>query len=344
MAVPVTPAGAPSSREPPVAPGPPPSPAAAIPAVPAGASPPGAPLDEVMLAMDVVDTLRHADRLVERELGSEERDAALKERLRQLYAQQGIEVPDHILDEGVAALREDRFLYRPPPPGLGRNLALLWVRRGRWLRRAAVALGIVAVGWAGYHLAVERPAAERLAEDARELGETLPKGFAGEKARIAAISKNEAAVRQASDLAAEGEAARKAGDAALARQKLAALTRLRQTLEQSYTLRIIARPDQPSGVWRVPKANPAGKNYYILVEAIDADGKPVLLPVTSEETNQTSRVSVFGVRVDERTFNRVRADKQDDGIIQNNRFGEKRVGQLEPTYSFPTAGGAITQW
>ena len=58
-----------------------------------------APLDDVMLAMDVVDNLRHADQLVERELGTEERDRQLKERLRKLYAAQGIDVPEHILDE-----------------------------------------------------------------------------------------------------------------------------------------------------------------------------------------------------------------------------------------------------
>ena len=72
-----------------------------------------APLDDVMLAMDVVDNLRHADQLVERELRTEERDRQLKERLRKLYAAQGIDVPEHILDEGVAALHEDRFVYRP---------------------------------------------------------------------------------------------------------------------------------------------------------------------------------------------------------------------------------------
>ena len=66
--------------------------------------------------------------------------------------------------------------------------------------------------------------------------------------------------------------------------------------------------------------------------------------VTSQEDNQTAETSTFGIRVDERTFDRVRADKQDDGIIQNNRFGEKRVGYLEPKYDFPTPGGVILNW
>lgn len=317
----------------------------ASPAAPSGAAPAAAPpLDEMMLAMDVVDTLRHADGLVERELGSDERDRQMKERLRELYAQQGIDVPEHILDEGVAALREDRFLYRPPKPGLRRSLALAWVRRGRWLKGVAIAVAVAALGWGGYYAAIERPAARRAIEAARELAETLPKGIAAEQARIVAISKSDAATRQAADLAAAGEAALQAGDAATARQKLAALIQLRQTLEQRYVLRIISRPDQPSGVWRVPKANPAGRNYYLLVEAVDAEGRPVTLAVTSEEDNTTTRASTFGLRVDEKTFNRIRADKQDDGIIQNNRFGEKAVGQLEPTYLIPTTGGAITQW
>ena len=65
---------------------------------PAGA--PGKPsqsLDEVMLAMDVVDTLRHQENLVSRELSEQDRDAQLLQRLREIYRGQGIEVPDRIL-------------------------------------------------------------------------------------------------------------------------------------------------------------------------------------------------------------------------------------------------------
>ena len=53
-----------------------------------------APLDDVMLAMDVVDTLRHEETLVTRELGAADREAQLIERLRKIYHDQGIEVPE----------------------------------------------------------------------------------------------------------------------------------------------------------------------------------------------------------------------------------------------------------
>ena len=75
-----------------------------------------APLDDVMLAMDVVDTLRHNQDLVARELAGEARETQLIERLRTIYHQQGIEVTDAILKQGVAALEESRFVYTPPKP------------------------------------------------------------------------------------------------------------------------------------------------------------------------------------------------------------------------------------
>lgn len=301
-----------------------------------------APLDDVMLAMDVVDSLRHADKLVERELSTEERDRKLKERLRQLYAAQGIDVPEGILDEGVAALREDRFVYRSPAGSIGRSLALVWVRRGRWLRALAIAAGVLAAVAGGWYFAVKLPAERQVAEQTREITETLPRQLQTERDRVLAVSKVEQAKQQARELAADGQAALKAGDAAAARQKLTQLTALRERLEQSYVLRIVSKPQ--SAVWRVPRLNPAGRNYYILVEAVDSQGRPVALDVTSEEDNKTARVSTFGICVDQRTFDRTRADKEDDGNIQNNRFGEKQAGWLDPQYNFPTSGGAILQW
>lgn len=306
--------------------------------------PAGAPLDDVMLAMDVVDNLRHADRLVERELGADERDAEMKERLRKLYAAQGIDVPEHILDEGVAALREDRFAYSPRHSGLSRSLALVWVRRGKIFKVFAICAGILAALAGGWYFGVKLPAERQLAEQAREIAETLPRQVQTELNRILQISKVDTAKEQARALAASADAALKAGDAPAARQSLVQLTELRTQLERSYVLRIVSKSGQPSGVWRVPKANPSGRNYYILVEALDDKGQPVTLNVSSEEDNKTAQTSVFGVRVDEQTFNRVRDDKQDDGIIQNNRFGEKEVGTLVPKYNYPTLGGAILEW
>lgn len=319
--------------------------AAAVGAATASAGPPASapPLDDVMLAMDVVDTLRHADQLVERELSSEERGRQLKERLRQIYAAQGIAVSDAALDEGVRALQEERFAYKPAGAGFGRRLAMLWIHRGRWLRGVAVVIALAAVGVGGY--AVYAVQQQRAAVAQRqELSVSLPKALQDEVARISVIAKDPAAVAAAQTLQAEGLAAVKAGDAKAARGKVNDLQALRQKLEQSYVIRIVGRPGQPSGAFRIPDANPDARNYYLIVEAVDETGQPVTMQVTSEEDGRSERVSTWGLRVSQATFNRVRADKEDDGIIQNNRVGEKRRGFLEPEYTLPVLGGAILSW
>ncbi len=90
--------------------------------------------------------------------------------------------------------------------------------------------------------------------------------------------------------------------------------------------------------------NTGARNYYVIVEAIGSGGRRVSVPVESEETGVVQTVSTWGLRVDEDTFERVRQDKLDDGIIQDDTFGVKRAGFLEPDYEYPTTGDAITEW
>ena len=310
----------------------------------AAATSAAAPLDDVMMAMDVVDTLRHAEKLVERELSSDERARRLKERLRQIYTSQGLEVSDRILDEGVAALEDERFVYNPPELGASRWLAMMWIRRKSWGKAVAIGLIVLAVAGAGYYFGVKRPAERQMVEQTEALTVGLPRDFAAELDRIKAVSQVDRAVEVAERLVAEGVAAAKAGDLDAAKGKAAQLRALRQMLEQEYVIRIVARPGQQSGIFRVPDANPNARNYYLIVEAIDAGGRPVKVRVISEEQGKTGMVDIWGLRVSESAFAGVRADKQDDGIIQNNRVGEKRRGYLQPEYTIPVQGGAILEW
>ena len=290
------------------------------------------PLDDVMLAMDVVDTLRRRRQLVERELDEEGRELDLKERLRKIYSAQGIEVPDHILEEGVAGLNEDRFVYKPPERSLATRLAHLYVRRrvwGRWVLAGVAALGI---GWGVHYFAVVAPRA------------ALPGELTALHQSVVAAAQAEPARKLAGSYLARGQSALRDGDEKAARTMLTALEDLRGTLEQEYTLRIVSRPGEQSGFWRVPDDNPNARNYYLVVEALDARGAPVTVRVTNEETGKPERVSKWGLRVAEADFRRVAADKKDDGIVQNNRFGVKRRGHLEPEYEVPTTGAAATQW
>ncbi len=290
------------------------------------------PLDDMMLAMDVVDTLRRQERLVLRELDDAGREADLKQRLHKIYAQQGIEVPDHVLDQGVAALRQDRFTYKPPERSLATRLAYLYVTRGRWGKWVGGGLGVVILAFIGSYFAFVAPEAalsDKLSERHTELVE---------------LAASDNARDTAERLFNAGKTALRNEDRAAARQALAGLEDLRRVLEQEYTIQIVNRPGQRSGVWRVPDINTRARNYYIIVEAVDPAGRVLTVPVENEETGQTGRVEQWGLRVDEDTFEAVAADKQDNGIIERDRFGYKKRGRILPDYDIRTSGGAITQW
>jgi hypothetical protein len=318
------------------------------------ASPPDRPprdLDEVMLAMDVVDTLRHQESLVSRELSEEDRDAQLLKRLREIYRGQGIEVPDRILVEGVQALKEQRFAYTPPGPSFARTVARAWVNRGRIGRRLLTLLALLAFGWGAYQFGVVEPARQRAAQEQAEaernrieLASRLPAALEQGHEDVLREAQVPAARERADRLLVEGKTAIARGDAAGARQAISDLEVLRAELRREYVLRIVSRPGEPTGIWRVPERNPAGRNYYLIVEPVAPDGRILSVPVTSEEDGRTVTTSKWGVRVSEDMARQVERDKNDDGIVQRNRLGEKRRGQLDVDYLMPVLNGAIIQW
>lgn len=296
-------------------------------------------IDQVMLAMDVVDTLRHQQDLVDRELSSDERDRALIEKVKRMYASQGLEVTDEIIAEGVAALREDRFAYRPPPPRGSMWLARLYVNRGYWAKVGTVLAALILAGSLIYHFAYVRPESVKRSQLA-----VLPQKLAIQRKHLLNESKEDAARRQAEKLYADTLAALNSGNVEGAFKGSAALQQLQEQILREYEIRIVSKPGTPSGVWRQPQNRPGVRNYYLIVEAVTPKGERLTLPITSEEDGTTKNVQQWGIRVNSATFDKIRRDKTDDGIIQNNRLGVKERGYLNPQYLMPTTGGAITKW
>jgi len=122
------------------------------------------------------------------------------------------------------------------------------------------------------------------------------------------------------------------------------LAALRDELMRQYTLTIVSRVGESTGVWRRPPQGSLGRNYYLIVEAITPAGEKLSLPIRNEETGNIETVSKFGVRVPQDTFETVARDKRDDGIVQKSRFGVKRRGMLDVDYEMPFEGGFITKW
>lgn len=309
----------------------------------AGTAP--APLDDVMLAMDVVDTLRHREDLVSRELSEDAREAQLLSRLRQIYHQQGIEVPDAILREGVNALKESRFVYTPPAKSFGVSLARLYVGRRRW-GRWVTALVIAGMLGLGAYFFAYLPYTRAQAEAARiELAEGMPAQMDALYDTIYRETKVQTATARAEAIRARGKAAAAEGDRVNAVLAIAQLTELRDTLRQDYTLRVVNRDGVRSGFWTFPEINTEATNYYLVVEALDSQtGQALTLPIASEEDGTTESVALWGIRVPEAVYRAVEADKRDNGIIERNIVGVKAYGFLDVDYAVPVLGGQVTRW
>jgi hypothetical protein len=297
-----------------------------------------------MLAMDVVDTLRHQQDLVDRELNGEARAQALIERLRTLYREQGITVSDDVLKAGVKALGEKRFSYSPVPPGLMRALALFYVRRSIWLP-VLFATGLaLTIGLGGYYFGWVAFRDAQVVAAKTELTTTLPEAMDAVYASIFEETKVQQAVGEAEDLRTRGKAAAAEGDRAAAEGALADLRALSDRLRRDFTLRIVNQQGVKSGFWTFPEINTEATNYYIVVEAVGSDGRTLSLPIANEETGTVETVSRWGLRVPEATYRQIEADKRDNGIIENNIVGLKQYGFLDVDYAMPVLGGAVTRW
>ena len=157
-------------------------------------------------------------------------------------------------------------------------------------------------------------------------------------------TKVQQAVVEAEAIRTRGKAFAAEGNRVGAEEAVTDLTALRDLLRQEYSLRIVNRSDEKSGFWTFPEVNTDATNYYLVVEALNTDGDKLSLPILNEENGETEVVATWGVRVPETVYNAVVADKQDDGIIQNNELGRKSDGFLDVEYSVPVSGGAVTRW
>jgi type II secretory pathway component PulM len=268
------------------------------------------------------------------------------EKVRNIYASQGISVSDNIITEGVKALRQERFTYRPRQNSFQLSLARLYVNRGRWVKRGVLVIAALLAVFLVYQFAVVAPQKRERQKQQQALQEleAMPAKLLDQRNRVLAEAREDAARLQAEGFYNDAMAAVSRQDAQAVNQGYAALTQLYAQLSQQYQVRIVSSPGTPSGVWRVPQNNPNARNYYIIVAAVTADGKRLALPVTSEEDGKTRTVEQWGLRVEPAVFEQVKRDKMDDGIITHNVFGVKKRGYLTPEYAIPTTGGAITQW
>ena len=156
--------------------------------------------------------------------------------------------------------------------------------------------------WLAYDFFVAGPRREAQRQAALEISELLPKTFADSYADIVKEAKVDDAAQHAAQLLADGKTALARGDVAAARRAAQDMAALRDDLRAEFTLRIVNRPGEASGVWREPLINRGGRNDYLIVEAVAPGGKILARPILNEETGITSTVNKWGVRVSNDTL------------------------------------------
>lgn len=206
--------------------------------------------DDVMIAMDVVDTLRHESNLVETELSGDQRRAALVEKLRTIYLTQGLAVSDDILNRAVDELEERRFVHEPLKPGLQHTLATIYVRRVRYALRSAVGAVVMAVLVGGPIAIMNKIENDRIAAEvaaaktlALLIDESLPRELdAAAKAALrvaAAVPGSEAKIATVGRLEQDAKAALAARNVNGAQTAIAAINGIRAGLDRQAA--VIAR-------------------------------------------------------------------------------------------------------
>lgn len=135
-------------------------------------------MSDTIVAMDVVDTIRHDERMRDVELGDADRRKAEIQRLREAYSAQGLDVSEDVISKAFDKMDEKRFVHAPLRPGLSKMLAVAYVRRSRYGRNAAVVVAVsaclVGTSLAGRYFLVERPRMEAAKALREQIDNVLP--------------------------------------------------------------------------------------------------------------------------------------------------------------------------
>ena len=113
--------------------------------------------------------------------------------------------------------------------------------------------------------------------------------------------------------------------------------RLRQQVATEYGIVIVG------GVWRSHTELDDVRNHYLRVRAVAPDGTRVPVVVRNEEYGTTAEVTEWAERVPKEVYDRVGADKKDNGIIDDDDFGFKRRGFVTAERRYEDLG-QITEW
>ena len=300
-------------------------------------------LDEMTRVMDVARTLRKERSIAEQELNREEAVKLLRVKLREAADLAGDPVTDEQIDAAIENYFDNLHEFESPEPGLETALASVYVRRkliAGWLLALAAAAVVTWGIWFGGMIPGKRQT-ELQARQAYAQVEEVTRA-------IEALTKNPELAAGVQAARAEAATYRDQGEVSALEQLRDNLLQQESVLKQEYRLMVVS--DSQSGV---DTYGPEGQlsGYYLIVEAVDGNGRAVPVRIRNAETGDSKIVTRWAEQVPQEVFERVKQDKQEDGIVDAREFGVKRKGETDFEVTMAGSddtplgrGRQITEW
>ena len=168
---------------------------------------------------------------------------------------------------------------------------------------------------------------------------------------IAAIAAEDPVKERSAKLAKTISSAVAVGDLSAAGRAVEQLRDLRSAVEETFTLRLVERPGVKTGVARTVKAKLGASDrqnlqlYYLIVEAVTPSNQVLTKSILNEETQQSSRVTMWAERVPRELYEEIKAEKQKTGRVLKKNLMTKERGYLTATpVRLPQREGQLTKW
>jgi hypothetical protein len=166
---------------------------------------------------------------------------------------------------------------------------------------------------------------------------------------IKSIAMENAAIEQADSLYKETKLSIENVNVKQLKQAVNSLGSLDNLLEQEYTTTVVSREGVKSGIDRYYEGRLSG--YYLVVEARNSKGNVIQRQIRNEEDGKTYNVEMWGEKVPQAIYERIKQDKMDNGIINDNVFGTKQRGYMNESVKLKgetgkplEKTGQITSW
>ncbi len=329
-------------------------------------------LDEMLRVMDVATELRQQRETVEKEFAVDETKAMLRERLLAATSITGERVSEVEVDTAITQYFDTLYTYREPPASFNKTLAHLYVRRGQLSVTLLMVLALAGVGWYMLHTtagmfsrtarssrqAVQQAASpadlsKRLQDNAKGRAAELAQSVRDMSDRIRAVARDAGIPQEIDRLLGELDVAQRQADVKSLTELKQRTTALLDQLNEAYEVRIVSGANEQSGVDRyLPESQGKGiSGYYVVVEARDAAGRVLPRRIRNAEEDRLEQVTRWAERVPKEVFDRIKADKKADGLLDETLFAVKQRGyqneevKLVGSDNQPLSRlGQITKW